>query len=158
MLFLSLNHSLSHLPLLQLTLFILSTTQHPLRRSLILSTAHLYLLVAWNRLGPHPDWRLACEKNFGINAQEDSLRSSFSYQQSTASQAFQSSHEPINFLSLLHPSSSPPYHVFVARIIKSSDQQASIFLQQKLKVADVEERAKIVDAICARGFEMMAHR
>ncbi|KAF9055738.1 armadillo-type protein [Panaeolus papilionaceus] len=67
-------------------------------------------------------------------------------------------HEPINFLSLLHPSSSPPYHVFVARIIKSSDQQASIFLQQKLKVADMEERAKIVDAICARGFEMMAHR
>lgn len=59
---------------------------------------------------------------------------------------------------MLHPSSSPPYHVFVARIIKSSDQQASIFLQQKLKVADLEERAKIVDAICARGFEMMAHR
>ncbi|CAL1694703.1 unnamed protein product [Somion occarium] len=67
-------------------------------------------------------------------------------------------HEPINFLSLLHPSSTPPYHLFVSRIIKSSDQQASIFLQQKLKVADQEERAKIVDAICARGFEMMAHR
>ncbi|KAF8164415.1 armadillo-type protein [Pholiota molesta] len=66
--------------------------------------------------------------------------------------------QPINFLSLLHPSSSPPYHVFVSRIIKSSDQQASIFLQQKLKVADLDERAKIVDAICARGFEMMAHR
>ncbi|KAJ3552594.1 hypothetical protein NM688_g4071 [Phlebia brevispora] len=65
---------------------------------------------------------------------------------------------PINFLSLLHPSSTPPYPLFVARIIKSSDQQASIFLQQKLKVADAEERAKIVDAICARGFEMMAHR
>lgn len=66
--------------------------------------------------------------------------------------------KPINFLTLLHPSSSPPYHVFVSRIIKSSDQQASIFLQQKLKVADSEERGKIVDAICARGFEMMAHR
>lgn len=66
--------------------------------------------------------------------------------------------QPINFLSLLHPSSSPPYHVFVARIIKSSDQQASIFLQQKLKVADLEERHKIIDAICARGFEMMSHR
>lgn len=66
--------------------------------------------------------------------------------------------EPINFLSLLHPSSSPPYHLFVSRIIKSSDQQASIFLQQKLKVADLEERAKIIDAICAKGFEMMAHR
>ncbi|KAK1230462.1 meiotic PUF protein 1 [Marasmius sp. AFHP31] len=66
--------------------------------------------------------------------------------------------QPINFLSLLHPSSSPPYHQFVARIIKSSDQQASIFLQQKLKVADTAERSKIVDAICTRGFEMMAHR
>jgi pumilio RNA-binding family len=66
--------------------------------------------------------------------------------------------QPINFLSLLHPSSSPPYHSFVSRIVKTSDQQASIFLQQKLKVADVEERAKIVDAICSKGFEMMAHR
>ncbi|KAG2342064.1 ARM repeat-containing protein [Suillus weaverae] len=36
--------------------------------------------------------------------------------------------------------------------------EASIFLQQKLKVADLEERHKIVDAICARGFEMMSHR
>jgi len=110
---------------------------------------------------------------------EEPLRSSFVYQHSPTSQSFQTSHEvgflkplfvlygscmriyfsqPINFLSLLHPSSSPPYHVFVGRIIKSSDQQASIFLQQKLKVADLEERAKIVDAICARGFEMMAHR
>ena len=66
--------------------------------------------------------------------------------------------QPINFLSLLHPSSSPPYDQFVSRIIKSSDQQASIFLQQKLKVADADERAKIIDAICARGYEMMAHR
>ncbi|KAF7288800.1 PUM-HD domain-containing protein [Mycena chlorophos] len=66
--------------------------------------------------------------------------------------------EPINFLSLLHPSSSPPYATFVSRIIKSADQQASIFLQQKLKVAGPEERARIVDAICARGAEMMMHR
>ena len=41
----------------------------------------------------HPDWRLACEKNFSINTQEDTLRPSFSYQQPTVSQAFQSSHE-----------------------------------------------------------------
>ncbi|KAK2461368.1 hypothetical protein APHAL10511_006592 [Amanita phalloides] len=77
------------------------------------------------------------------------------HQHSTAHNS--SSHEPINFLSLLHPSSSLPYHVFVTRIIKSADQQASIFLQQKLKVADAEERCKIVDAICARGFRMMTH-
>ncbi|KAH8120074.1 ARM repeat-containing protein [Phellopilus nigrolimitatus] len=68
------------------------------------------------------------------------------------------SNEPINFLSLLHPSSTPPYAMFVTRIVRSSDQQASIFLQQKLKVADEKERAKIVDAICTRGTEMMSHR
>lgn len=66
--------------------------------------------------------------------------------------------QPINFLSLLHPSSSPPYALFVSRIVKSSDQQASIFLQQKLKVADEKERVKIVDAICTKGTEMMSHR
>lgn len=66
--------------------------------------------------------------------------------------------QPINFLSLLHPSSSPPYDHFVNRIIKCSDQQASIFIQQKLKVADSEERGRILDAVCAKGYEMMAHR
>ncbi|KAI6031156.1 hypothetical protein PISMIDRAFT_443300 [Pisolithus microcarpus 441] len=93
-------------------------------------------------------------------ATDDSLMSSPPHAALSSRQgsAIPLSHEPINFLSLLHPSSSPPYHVFVARIIKTSDQQASIFLQQKLKVADVEERHKIVDAICARGFEMMSHR
>ncbi|KAL0952147.1 hypothetical protein HGRIS_008764 [Hohenbuehelia grisea] len=87
---------------------------------------------------------------------DEPLRSAPVYQSSSGSP--NNANEPINFLSLLHPSSSPPYPVFVNRIIKSSDQQASIFLQQKLKVADVEERAKIVDAICSRGYEMMAHR
>lgn len=91
----------------------------------------------------------------GAVCSEEPLRGSYVFQQQAPQTT---SHEPINFLSLLHPSSSPPYHIFVERIIKSSDQQASIFLQQKLKVADLEERAKIVDAICAKGFEMMAHR
>ncbi|KAK2462882.1 hypothetical protein APHAL10511_005080 [Amanita phalloides] len=108
------------------------------------------------------DWLISSDKatsefNLEDFNHDDHFRSSLHlHQHSTAHNS--SSHEPINFLSLLHPSSSPPYHVFVARIIKSSDQQASIFLQQKLKVADAEERCKIVDAICARGFEMMAHR
>ncbi|KAI6097269.1 ARM repeat-containing protein [Pisolithus croceorrhizus] len=104
----------------------------------------------WRVQQPHipADWlREETYDRFNLSsglASEDSLMSSPPH--------------PINFLSLLHPSSSPPYHVFVARIIKTSDQQASIFLQQKLKVADVEERHKIVDAICARGFDMMSHR
>ncbi|KAF8346084.1 armadillo-type protein [Amanita rubescens] len=110
-----------------------------------------------------PDWMIPGDKatselNLGDFNQDDNLRSSMLFRQHTSANNSSSAHEPINFLSLLHPSSSPPYHIFVARIIKSSDQQASIFLQQKLKVADTEERGKIVDAICARGFEMMAHR
>ncbi|KAF9447850.1 ARM repeat-containing protein [Macrolepiota fuliginosa MF-IS2] len=114
-------------------------------------------------LALHTDWRLPNEKatlDFNLNqlSHSEPMRSTLMHQQPSPSQQTQTSHEPINFLSLLHPSSSPPYHIFVSRIIKSSDQQASIFLQQKLKVADVEERSKIVDAICARGFEMMAHR
>ncbi|KAG8219228.1 armadillo-type protein [Butyriboletus roseoflavus] len=117
----------------------------------------------WRHQQQLPEWRRAEEKSMsdfsvGISA-EDPLRLSPSQNGFTRQgTAGTHSHEPINFLSLLHPSSSPPYHVFVARIIKSSDQQASIFLQQKLKVADLEERHKIIDAICARGFEMMSHR
>ena len=70
------------------------------------------------------------------------------------------SEQPINFLHLLAPSSSPPYAVFVQRIIAYSDQQASIFLQQKLKASsDIpQERVKIVDAICNDGFEMMVSK
>lgn len=63
--------------------------------------------------------------------------------------------QPINFLRLLQPSAHPPYDLFVHRIVKSSDQQASIFLQQKLKMADGLERMRIVDAITEKGFEMM---
>ncbi|KAG2107002.1 armadillo-type protein [Suillus discolor] len=102
--------------------------------------------------------KLGSDYPSGVTVGENSLRTSPSQPSFPPRQNGVHAHEPINFLSLLHPSSSPPYNVFVARIIKSSDQQASIFLQQKLKVADLEERHKIVDAICARGFEMMSHR
>ncbi|KAG8793438.1 hypothetical protein FRC12_002734 [Ceratobasidium sp. 428] len=67
--------------------------------------------------------------------------------------------EPINFLRLLQPTSQPPYTLFVTRIVKSSDQQASIFLQQKLKAATSEEaRRPIIDAIVAQGIDMMTNR
>ncbi|KAK0474137.1 armadillo-type protein [Armillaria luteobubalina] len=100
----------------------------------------------------HTEWTLL---GVGIDEYSSGLRSSFSYQQSSPSSP--QGHRSTS-CQLLHPSSTPPYHSFVSRIIKGSDQQASIFLQQKLKVADLNERSKIVDAICARGFEMMAHR
>ncbi|TFK56905.1 ARM repeat-containing protein [Heliocybe sulcata] len=124
----------------------------PSRMSLNWRQSQLPSSESWMR----PDERQIGDYGLGLSVEDGPLRSSISSHQ--AAPVSGQAHEPINFLSLLHPSSSPPYHVFVARIIKSSDQQASIFLQQKLKVADVQERVKIVEAICARGFEMMAHR
>lgn len=41
------------------------------------------------------------------------------------------------------------------KTVKNSDQQASIFLQQRLKNASDHDRMKIVDAIVEKGFEMM---
>ncbi|KAA1467795.1 ARM repeat-containing protein [Dentipellis sp. KUC8613] len=117
-----------------------------------------------DRLDVSPDWLRSDDnvRDAGILAEDNSAARSPAFQTNfpdlPSSQPQSQAHEPINFLSLLHPSSSPPYHLFVSRIIKSSDQQASIFLQQKLKVADLQERGKIIDAICAKGFEMMAHR
>ncbi|TBU26856.1 ARM repeat-containing protein [Dichomitus squalens] len=113
------------------------------------------------RLRNSSDWLKAddiIDRGAQFHATETAFRSTQAQSGPPHRQASSQVHEPINFLSLLHPSSTPPYDLFVARIIKSSDQQASIFLQQKLKVADSDERAKIVDAICSRGFDMMAHR
>ncbi|KAI0937445.1 hypothetical protein AcV5_005352 [Taiwanofungus camphoratus] len=105
-----------------------------------------------------PDEKQHLDYTSAVLANDPILRSVQPSHMPTQGHAQSHANEPINFLSLLHPSSTPPYPLFVWRIIKSSDQQASIFLQQKLKVADSEERAKIIDAICAKGFEMMAHR
>ncbi|KAI9507818.1 ARM repeat-containing protein [Russula earlei] len=115
-----------------------------------------------DRAQPPTDWLRPddCIKDrcSGLVAEEANVLHKAVSSSPLGQQTIPQGNEPINFLSLLHPSSSPPYHLFVSRIIKSSDQQASIFLQQKLKIADSSERAKIIDAICAKGFEMMAHR
>jgi hypothetical protein len=66
--------------------------------------------------------------------------------------------QPLNFLQLLQPNARPPYPLLVARIVRKADQQASIFIQQKLKNAPTEERSRIVDAIVERGLEMMVSK
>lgn len=64
-------------------------------------------------------------------------------------------------MNLLQPTSEPPYRHLVHRIIRQADQQASIFIQQKLKSCstnspqDVQERARILDAILGSSVEMM---
>ncbi|KZO96365.1 ARM repeat-containing protein [Calocera viscosa TUFC12733] len=64
----------------------------------------------------------------------------------------------INYLSYLQPASTPPYAYFCERIVRVNDQQASIFIQQKLKAVDGIERSKIVDAIVEKGLDLMTNR
>ncbi|KAF8516522.1 hypothetical protein JB92DRAFT_2829316 [Gautieria morchelliformis] len=52
--------------------------------------------------------------------------------------------EPIHLFS---PTAVPPYSQFITHIVKLSDQQASIFFQQELKIAEATERKKVVDAV-----------
>ena len=89
------------------------------------------------------DWGLACKNPCLILPPMSERKNScscgsFVYQQS------QTSHE-VRFL--LDYSRQK---IFIALIIKSAHQQASNFFQHKLEVANLEERVKIVDVICAR--------
>jgi hypothetical protein len=65
--------------------------------------------------------------------------------------------QPSDLVKFLHPSSKPPYHAIVMRIIHGSDEQAGIFLEKKLRDAAVDEQGYIVDIICSRGLEFMIH-
>lgn len=44
------------------------------------------------------------------------------------------------------------------KIVCNNDQQASIFLQQKLKIGTVEQKHAIVDAIVAQAYPLMVNR
>ncbi len=46
----------------------------------------------------------------------------------------------------------------VDKIVHSNDQQASIFLQQKLKVGTVEQKFDIIEAIIAQAYPLMVNR
>ena len=50
------------------------------------------------------------------------------------------------------------YQALVDRIIHDTDQQASIFLQQKLKCATVEQKESIFKAILKQAYALMTNR
>ncbi|GAO46409.1 ARM repeat-containing protein [Saitoella complicata NRRL Y-17804] len=50
------------------------------------------------------------------------------------------------------------WNVVVDRIVCNNDQQASIFLQQKLKMATSEQRHAIIEAIIAQAYPLMLNR
>ncbi len=66
--------------------------------------------------------------------------------------------EPLNYRRLLDRSVNCNWKYIVDKIVCNNDQQASIFLQQKLKVGTPEQKYEIVEAIVAQAYSLMVNR
>ncbi|KAM4059891.1 pumilio-family RNA binding repeat domain-containing protein [Hirsutella rhossiliensis] len=66
--------------------------------------------------------------------------------------------EPLNYRRLLDKNVSANWKYIVDKIVCNNDQQASIFLQQKLKVGSPEQKYEIVEAIVAQAYPLMVNR
>jgi hypothetical protein len=79
-------------------------------------------------------------------------------QQSPQQQTYISTMEPLNYRRLLERSVNCNWKYIVDKIVCNNDQQASIFLQQKLKIGTAEQKHAIVDAIVAQAYPLMINR
>ncbi|CAL8579429.1 hypothetical protein XPA_005177 [Xanthoria parietina] len=77
---------------------------------------------------------------------------------SSPGQVFVQPMEPLNYRRLLDRSISCNWKYIVDKIVCNNDQQASIFLQQKLKVGTVEQKYEIIEAIVAQAYPLMVNR
>ncbi|KAK1141996.1 hypothetical protein N8T08_008319 [Aspergillus melleus] len=66
--------------------------------------------------------------------------------------------EPLNYRRLLDKNVSCDWRYIVDKIVCNNDQQASIFLQQKLKVGTVEQKYEIIEAIVHQAYPLMINR
>ncbi|KAJ6000102.1 Armadillo-like helical [Penicillium waksmanii] len=66
--------------------------------------------------------------------------------------------EPLNYRRLLDKNVSCDWKYIVDKIVCSNDQQASIFLQQKLKVGTTEQKYDIIEAIASQAYPLMVNR
>ncbi|KAJ9164992.1 ARM repeat-containing protein [Coniochaeta hoffmannii] len=73
-------------------------------------------------------------------------------------QTFLPSTEPLNYRRLLDRNVTCDWKYIVDKIVCNNDQQASIFLQQKLKVGTPEQKYDIVEAIVAQAYPLMVNR
>ncbi|KAH7112154.1 armadillo-type protein [Dendryphion nanum] len=66
--------------------------------------------------------------------------------------------EPTNYRRLLERNMNCNWKFIVDKITMNNDQQASIFLQQKLKVGTADQKYEIVEAIINEAFPLMINR
>jgi hypothetical protein len=79
-------------------------------------------------------------------------------QQGQQGQHYVSTVEPLNYRRLLDRNMSCNWRYIIDKIVCSNDQQASIFLQQKLKVGTPEQKFDIVQAIIEQAYPLMINR
>lgn len=75
-----------------------------------------------------------------------------------SSSTYISPNEPINYRRLLDRNMNCNWDLIVNKIVHNNDQQASIFLQQKLKVGTAEQKFAIVESIIAQAYPLMINR
>jgi hypothetical protein len=73
-------------------------------------------------------------------------------------QTFLPATEPLNYRRLLDRNVTCDWKYIVDKIVCNNDQQASIFLQQKLKVGTPPQKYDIVEAIVAQAYPLMVNR
>ncbi|KAJ5635444.1 uncharacterized protein N7484_008757 [Penicillium longicatenatum] len=66
--------------------------------------------------------------------------------------------EPLNYRRLLDKNVSCDWKYIMDKIVCNNDQQASIFLQQKLKVGTMEQKYEIIEAIVSQSYSLMVNR
>ncbi|KAK4963143.1 hypothetical protein LTR10_000771 [Elasticomyces elasticus] len=71
---------------------------------------------------------------------------------------YMSTTEPLNYRRLLDRNMSCNWKYIVDKIVCANDQQASIFLQQKLKVGTIDQKFEIVQAIIDQAYPLMINR
>jgi hypothetical protein len=76
----------------------------------------------------------------------------------TEGQTYLPATEPLNYRRLLDRNVTCDWKYIVDKIVCNNDQQASIFLQQKLKVGTPEQKYDIVEAIVAQAYPLMVNR
>ena len=87
-----------------------------------------------------------------------SFNPSWHPQQSPQSQVYVGTTEPMNYRRLLDRSMTCNWKYIVDKIVCNNDQQASIFLQQKLKQGTAEQKFEIVAAIIDQAYSLMVNR
>nr|POE84628.1 meiotic coiled-coil protein 2 [Quercus suber] len=85
-------------------------------------------------------------------------RQSWSTSEQSQSSSYLSTAEPLNYRRLLDRNMSCNWKYIVDKIVCNNDQQASIFLQQKLKVGTAEQKFEIVQAIIDQAYPLMVNR